>query len=65
MKQGDLIHFLKEKQNKPGSQHSQNGLFPVVNDMELWHILRQVCAGIRYLHHQNVVHGDIKPQVCM
>jgi serine/threonine protein kinase len=24
-----------------------------------------VVAGLKYLHHQNVFHGDIKPQVNM
>ena len=36
--------------------------FQPLSDLELWNIFRQVAAGIRYLHFQNVVHGDIKPQ---
>lgn len=37
--------------------------FSPLPDLELWNIFRQVAAGIRYLHYQNIVHGDIKPQV--
>eukprot|EP01038_Epipyxis_sp_PR26KG_P004059 gene4059-5802_t len=38
------------------------GGFTPLNDLEVWNIFRQVVAGIRYLHFQNVIHGDIKPQ---
>ena len=37
--------------------------FSPLSDLELWNIFRQLTAGIRYLHYQNIVHGDIKPQV--
>lgn len=36
-----------------------------LSDLEVWNIFRQLGAGIRYLHYQNIVHGDIKPQVRM
>ena len=36
--------------------------FTPLTDLEVWNIFRQVVSGIRYLHYQNVVHGDIKPQ---
>eukprot|EP01041_Mallomonas_annulata_P003093 gene3093-6067_t len=69
MKKGDLICFLKEREKlDPKSvtpQQNQNqsqSSIPIVSEDELWHIFRQVCAGVRYLHFQNVVHGDIKPQ---
>ncbi len=68
MQKGDLINFLKEKDlEAPGSARNKvannNGLNSPMNDADLWNIFKQVSAGIRYLHHQNIVHGDIKPQV--
>ena len=44
-----------------GDPDSTSGFQPL-SDGEVWHIFRQVVSGIRYLHFQNVVHGDIKPQ---
>lgn len=72
MQKGDLINFLKEKDfesnhaasNKvANNNNNNNGLNSPMNDADLWNIFKQVAAGIRYLHHQNIVHGDIKPQV--
>ena len=37
--------------------------YTLLTDIEFWNIFRQVTAGVRYLHLQNIVHGDIKPQV--
>jgi len=62
MKKGDLINVLQERDtsNKDKEEH-QNKVTPLP-EAELWNIFRQVIAGIRYLHYQNIVHGDIKPQ---
>jgi [calcium/calmodulin-dependent protein kinase] kinase len=74
MKEGDLINVLKSREissaiNSNG-ENNNNSSIPTttsnvssLSDLELWNIFRQVVAGIRYLHYQNVVHGDIKPQV--
>lgn len=61
MKKGDLAHFLKEKDKGSGKVYSQNQI-PPMSEQELWNVFRQVVQGIKYLHLQNVVHGDIKPQ---
>ena len=67
MKKGDLINVLKDREASSLSANGQCALTGVqgssLSDVELWNIFRQVVAGIRYLHYQNVVHGDIKPQV--
>jgi [calcium/calmodulin-dependent protein kinase] kinase len=57
MKKGDLINILKSRHSKETASSTS------LSDLELWNIFRQVVAGIRYLHKQNIVHGDIKPQV--
>ena len=64
MKKGDLINVLKERESStPGNGGNKNmGGHTVLSDLELWNIFRQIVAGVRYLHYQNVVHGDIKPQ---
>ena len=60
MKKGDLINILQK--NSPTGADEMLGGFSPLSDLELWNIFRQVSAGIRYLHYQNIVHGDIKPQ---
>lgn len=69
------MNFLKEKENISAStsiddsnnnnNNAGNKKAPItpLSDLELWNIFRQVVSGIRYLHYQNVIHGDIKPQV--
>lgn len=47
MKCGDLYEVTKEKP---------------LGDEQVWDIFRQVIRGIKYLHDNNIVHGDIKPQ---
>ena len=65
MKMGDLIKVLKDRGEEMGvvKDSSNPEGFVTLNDQELWHIFRQVVFGIKYLHRQNIVHGDIKPQV--
>ncbi len=60
MAQGDLIHYLKEKD---GDNNKKSNAFKPMVEQELWHIFKQAVSGIRYLHYQNIIHGDIKPQV--
>jgi serine/threonine protein kinase len=73
MKRGDLVNVLKkrtedekkfhEAQGIPFTFNSENSQFSPLSDFDLWHLFRQIISGIRYLHLQNIVHGDIKPQV--
>jgi [calcium/calmodulin-dependent protein kinase] kinase len=74
MKMGDLINVLKSRGADattntvtagPDGSSAEGGTFTPLTDLEVWNIFRQVVSGIRYLHYQNVVHGDIKPQVRM
>jgi len=60
MKKGDLLNVLK---NRESSASSSGNNLPTLSDYEIWNIFRQIAAGVRYLHYQNVIHGDIKPQV--
>ena len=68
MKKGDLINVLKDRENTSSGGGSNpksagaGGAYTILSDLELWNIFRQIVAGVRYLHYQNVVHGDIKPQ---
>jgi len=66
MKKGDLINILKGRERRVSDPDVAGGskapTFQPLSDLELWNIFRQVAAGIRYLHYQNIVHGDIKPQ---
>mmetsp|Transcript_6824 Transcript_6824/g.11336 ORF Transcript_6824/g.11336 Transcript_6824/m.11336 type:complete len:1305 (+) Transcript_6824:255-4169(+) len=71
MKNGDLLHFIKERENKEdkdnkdkekSTKRKNSKTFTPLSDQELWFIFKQVIAGVRYLHYQNIVHGDIKPQ---
>jgi len=61
MKKGDLINILEKNSGADAGSDKKEGFTPL-SDLELWNIFRQVAAGIRYLHFQNIVHGDIKPQ---
>lgn len=78
MKQGDLMKLLKDREEEyrahqlsQSTSTSNDGAirpggatgYTMLNDIEFWNIFRQVTHGVRYLHYQNIVHGDIKPQV--
>jgi serine/threonine protein kinase len=68
MKRGDLINFIKKRDEKEDKDHSKrrnSDKFTPLSDSELKVIFTQVVAGVKYLHFQNIVHGDIKPQVCL
>ena len=32
-----------------------------IDEMTLWHFIHDVASGLEFLHHQNIVHRDIKP----
>jgi serine/threonine protein kinase len=64
MKRGDLINVLKKRGGgDPNAAVTAESQFTPLSDFEVWNITKQLVAGIRYLHFQNVIHGDIKPQV--
>lgn len=75
MKKGDMINVLKQREviteeptGTADTTPDKKGKAKVYNplpDIDVWNIFRQTAAGLRYLHYQNVVHGDIKPQVEM
>jgi serine/threonine protein kinase len=72
MKQGDLVNVLRNREIEiNGGENNTNSsgdntkppAYTLLSDLELWNIFHQVVKGIAYLHYQNIVHGDIKPQV--
>ncbi len=64
MKRGDLVNVLKKRGGvDPNAAVTAETQFSPLSDFEVWNITRQLVAGIRYLHFQNIIHGDIKPQV--
>ena len=78
MKMGDLVNILKSRSNGEenainsnlDSSHGNRTVaankaegFTPLNDLEVWNIFKQVNRGVKFLHMNNVIHGDIKPQV--
>ncbi|KAG5185695.1 kinase-like domain-containing protein, partial [Tribonema minus] len=54
MRKGDIMNVL--------SGDARRLVCDPMDDLGVWHIFRQVVQGLSYLHLQNIVHGDIKPQ---
>ncbi|CAM9402078.1 unnamed protein product [Ectocarpus fasciculatus] len=53
-KKGDLMNIL--------NGDTRTVTCDPMNDTDVWYIMRQIVQGLSFLHLQNIVHGDIKPQ---
>jgi serine/threonine protein kinase len=52
---GDLDHYLQQRRRTGGSSSPQ-----YFTEQEIWTYFAQVCAGVRALHEQGIVHRDLK-----
>jgi len=54
MKNGDLMQMTKG--------NARTNTCEPLSDLKTWYVTRQVLLGLKYLHDNDIVHGDIKPQ---
>ncbi|RHY35273.1 hypothetical protein DYB32_000226 [Aphanomyces invadans] len=62
MQLGDLLSFKKGQKKLVGVAPSTETICEPMSDRELHGVALQVLLGLAYLHEQNIVHGDLKPQ---
>jgi serine/threonine protein kinase len=58
------IYFDPNKQHvgrKPPPPFVVRGTSPSMREIQLWDIMRQICAGIEFVHSHDEVHRDLKP----
>jgi len=54
MKNGDLMQMTKG--------NARTNTCEPLSDLKTWYVSRQVLLGLKYLHDNDIVHGDLKPQ---
>ncbi|CAK4697109.1 hypothetical protein AeNC1_000014 [Aphanomyces euteiches] len=62
MQLGDLLSFKKSQKKHSGVAPPSDTICEPMSDRELHGVALQVLLGLIYLHEQNIVHGDLKPQ---
>ena len=55
------MNEMQSKQSTVVSMCCNDVETPVIGDATIWHIVRDVAAGLRHIHDKGVVHLDIKP----